>query len=85
MPCSNKQDRNLWPNSTTTEPAAYLLSPEVYESMLERLNADLRAAIQDGIDSGTAISAADVFAGLGTCYAEPGNKRAAKTNGKRSA
>lgn len=26
-------------------PAAYLLSPEVYESMLERLNADLRAAI----------------------------------------
>ena len=33
-------------------PAAYLLPPHVYEAMLERLNADLRVAIQEGIDSG---------------------------------
>jgi antitoxin StbD len=57
-------------------PAAYLLSPEVYESMLERLNADLRTAIQEGIDSGPAIPAADVFAELDARYAEPVRKRA---------
>jgi len=50
-------------------PAAYLLSPEVYESMLDRLNADLRAAIQEGIDSGPGISSEDVFAELTTRYA----------------
>ena len=38
-------------------PAAYLLSPEVYGSMLERLSADLRAAIQVGMNSGPAIAA----------------------------
>lgn len=36
-------------------PAAYLLSPRVYEAMLERLNADLRAAIQQGVDSGSPV------------------------------
>jgi antitoxin StbD len=66
-------------------PAAYLLSPEVYESMLERLNADLRAAIQEGIDSGPAIPAGDVFAELNARYAEPGRKSAAKPSGKRTA
>lgn len=66
-------------------PAAYLLSPEVYESMLERLNADLRVAIQDGIDSGPAISAGDVFAELNARYSEPGNKPATKPSGKRTA
>ncbi len=69
-------------------PAAYLLSPEVYESMLERLNADLRMAIQEGIDSGPGIPAADLFAELNARYAEPGGKSAAKsatkTSGKRS-
>ncbi len=50
-------------------PAAYLLSPAVYESMLDRLNADLRAAIQEGIDSGPGISSEDVFAELTTRYA----------------
>ena len=30
--------------------------------MLQRLNADLRAAIQGGIDSGQAIAAEDMFA-----------------------
>lgn len=66
-------------------PAAYLLSPEVYESMLERLNADLRAAIQEGIDSGPAIAAEDVFAELTARYAEPmsATKPATKTSGKR--
>ncbi|MBK6279868.1 MAG: type II toxin-antitoxin system prevent-host-death family antitoxin [Gammaproteobacteria bacterium] len=67
-------------------PAAYLLSPEVYESMLERLNADLRAAIQEGIDSGPAIAAEDVFAELTARYAEPKRtaKPATKTSGTRS-
>ena len=67
-------------------PAAYLLSPEVYESMLERLNADLRATIQEGIDSGPAIAAEDVFAELTARYAEPksATKPATKTSSKRS-
>ncbi|MCK6412382.1 MAG: type II toxin-antitoxin system prevent-host-death family antitoxin [Azonexus sp.] len=61
-------------------PAAYLLPPHVYEAMLERLNADLRVAIQEGIDSGPAIAAEDVFAELNARYAEP----TIKTSGKRS-
>jgi len=64
-------------------PAAYLLSPDVYASMLQRLNADLRAAIQEGIDSGPAIAAEDVFAELNERYAEP--KRPAAKTGKRAA
>jgi antitoxin StbD len=69
-------------------PAAYLLSPEVYKSMLERLNADLRAAIQEGIDSGPAISADDLFAELNVRHAEPKRptpKSVAKNRGKRIA
>lgn len=65
-------------------PAAYLLPPHVYEAMLERLNADLRVAIQEGIDSGPAIAAEDVFAELEARYAEPASKSAIKTSGKRS-
>lgn len=65
-------------------PAAYLLSPQVYEAMLERLNADLRGAIQEGIDSGPAIPAADMFAELNTRYAEPSSELATKTNDKPS-
>lgn len=67
-------------------PAAYLLSPEVYESMLRRLNADLRASIQEGINSGPAIDAEDVFAELTARYAEPqlAAQSAPKTRGKRS-
>lgn len=69
-------------------PAAYLLPPHVYEAMLKRLNADLRAAIQEGINSGPAIAAEDVFAELDARYAEPGSKSATKatikTGGKRS-
>jgi antitoxin StbD len=53
------------------KPAAYLLSPRVYEAMLERLNADLRAAIQEGIDSGEGIPAEDVLAELTARYATP--------------
>lgn len=52
-------------------PAAYLISPAVYESMLERLNADLREAIQAGIDSGPSISADDLFAELTSRYSLP--------------
>ena len=65
-------------------PAAYLLSPEVYESMLHRLNADLRAAIQEGTDSGPGISSEDVFAELTARYAEPCGKSTTKTSGKQS-
>ncbi len=67
-------------------PAAYLLSPEVYGAMLERLNADLRAAIQEGVDSRPAIEAEEVFAELTARYAEPKRttKPATKGSGKRS-
>ncbi|MFM9971916.1 MAG: type II toxin-antitoxin system Phd/YefM family antitoxin [Burkholderiales bacterium] len=65
-------------------PAAYLLSPQVYEAMLERLNADLRQSIQEGIDSGPAIAAEAVFTELNARYAEPG-KPAVKPSGKRKA
>lgn len=66
-------------------PAAYLLAPHVYEAMLERLNADLRAAIQEGIDSGPSIPADDVFAELGSRYGGPGRKSASRASRKRSA
>lgn len=52
-------------------PAAYLLPPHVYEAMLERLSADLRQAIQEGIDSGPAIAAEHVFAELSARYGDP--------------
>ena len=52
-------------------PAAYLVPPQVYEAMLERLNADLRAAIREGIESGPAIPVADLLAELNARYAEP--------------
>lgn len=65
-------------------PAAYLLPPHIYEAMLERLNADLRVAIQEGIDSGPSIAAEGVFAELNARYAESGSKPAIKTSGKRS-
>ncbi|MDP2824121.1 MAG: type II toxin-antitoxin system prevent-host-death family antitoxin [Sulfuritalea sp.] len=64
-------------------PAAYLLPPHVYEAMLKRLNADLRQAIQEGIDSGPAIPADQVFAELNARYAEP--KPTTKPSGKRTA
>lgn len=66
-------------------PAAYLLSPHVYEVMLERLNADLRQSIQEGIDSGPAVAADQVFAELNARYAEPCNKSVTKLRGKRKA
>ena len=53
--------------------------------MLERLNADLRQSIQEGIDSGPAIAADKVFAELNARYAEPGSKPATKPSGKRKA
>ena len=64
-------------------PAAYLLPPHVYEAMLERLSADLRQVIQDGIDSGPAISADQVFAELNARYADA--TPAIKPRGKRKA
>ena len=66
-------------------PAAYLLSPQVYEAMLERLNADLRQSIQEGIDSGPVIPADQVFAELNARYAEPRSKLVTKPRGKRTA
>ena len=61
-------------------PAAYLLPPHVYQAMLARLNADMRQAIQEGIDSGPAIPADELFAELNGRYAEP----AAQPKGKRT-
>lgn len=61
-------------------PAAYLLPAHVYEAMIERLTAEMRRAIQDGIDSGPAIPADQVFAELNARYAEPvkpGKRRSA--------
>lgn len=66
-------------------PAAYLLSPHVYEAMLERLNADLRQSIHEGIASGPAIPAEDVFAELNARYAEPTTESTTKPSGKRTA
>jgi antitoxin StbD len=54
-------------------PAAYLLPADVYEDMLERLNADLRSAIQDGISGGPAIPADAMLAELAGRHAEPGS------------
>ena len=64
-------------------PAAYLLPAHVYEAMLERLSADLRQTIQEGIGSGPAIPADQVFAELNARYADP--KTAIKPRGKRTA
>jgi len=57
------------------------------QNRLERLNADLRAAVLEGIDSGPAIAAADLFAELNDRYAEPKPstpKQSAKARGKRA-
>lgn len=59
-------------------PAAYLLSPQVYKAMLDGLNSDLRGLIQQGIDSGPAIPADDLFAELIARYVEPGGDPANK-------
>ena len=66
-------------------PAAYLLAPHVYEAMLERLNADLRQSIQDGIDSGPAVEADQVFAELNARYAEPDSQPTKRSGGKSKA
>jgi len=63
-------------------PAAYLLPPHVYEAMLERLSAELRQTIQEGIDSGPAIPADQMFAELNARYAD--SKPASKARGKRT-
>ncbi|MFT3778597.1 MAG: type II toxin-antitoxin system prevent-host-death family antitoxin [Ottowia sp.] len=52
-------------------PAAYLVSPETYAAMVKHLNAGLRAAVQEGIDSGPAIPAEQVLAELQARYAQP--------------
>lgn len=62
-------------------PAAHLLPPHVYEAM--RLHAELRAAIQEGLDSGPAIAAEDVLAELDARYAGPGGQVANRAS-KRS-
>lgn len=62
-------------------PAAHLLPLHVYEAML--LHADLQAAIQEGLDSGPALSAEDVFAELDARYAGPGGQPANRAS-KRS-
>jgi hypothetical protein len=54
----------------------------VYEAMLERLNDDLRNAIHEGMASGPAIPADDVFAELKARYAEPRAPRQSGTKRK---
>ena len=66
-------------------PAAYLLSPSVYEAMLERLNADLQASIREGINSGDALPADQVFAELNRRYAEPAAGAPVKATQKSAA
>lgn len=51
---------------------------------LERLNVDLCTEIQQGIESGDALPAEDVFAELNARYAEPG-RPAGKSGSKRRA
>jgi len=51
-------------------------SPQAYEAMVRRLNADLRDAIQEGIDSGPPIDADTVLDELEARYgAEAGPAR----------
>jgi antitoxin StbD len=52
-------------------PAAYLLSPAIYEAMLERLNADLRQVILEGIESGPPIPDKVLYKELTARYTEP--------------
>ena len=62
-------------------PAAYLISHQTYAAMLEQLNTGLRAAIQEGMDSGPAIPADQVLTELQARYAEP---QAVGRRGKRT-
>jgi antitoxin StbD len=64
-------------------PAAYLLLPHVYEAILERLSAEMRRTIQEGVDSGPAIPADQVFAELNARYAD--SEPAIKPSAKRTA
>ena len=64
-------------------PAAYLVPPHIYQAMADRLNADLRAAIQEGVDSGPAISSDQMFKELDARYAEGEGKNGVKANCKR--
>lgn len=64
-------------------PAAYLVPPHVYQAMAERLNADLRAAIQEGVDSGPAIPSGEMFKELDARYAESESKQGVRGNRKR--
>jgi antitoxin StbD len=64
-------------------PVAYMLPAHVYEAMLNRLNADLRMAIQYGIDSGPAVAAEDLFAEFNERYAEPRRGSATRAHAKR--
>lgn len=52
-------------------PASYLLSPAVYEAMLERLNVDLRQAVMEGIESGATIPYEVIYKELTSRYTEP--------------
>jgi len=66
-------------------PAAYLVPAHVYAAMLQRLNANLRAAIDEGINSGPEIPAADLFAELQARYGQAVEEPPLKTTRKRSA
>lgn len=65
-------------------PAGYLLSPQVFEAIVQRLTADLRTSILEGINSGEAISADRVFEELNNRYSESDGAPARKPRRKRS-
>jgi antitoxin StbD len=65
-------------------PAGYLLSPQVFEAIVQRLTADLRTSILEGINSGEAISADRVFEELNNRYSESDDAPARKPRRKRS-
>ena len=68
---------------TTADIVSKLPPRHVYEAMLERLSAELRQTIQEGIDSGPPIPADQVFAELNARYAD--SKPAIKPRDKRKA
>lgn len=65
-------------------PAAYLLPPHVYEAMLERLNADLRVTIHEGIAAAKASPPRTYSPSSYPLRRTACNKTATKTRGKRS-
>jgi hypothetical protein len=59
-------------------PEAHLVSPHIDQAMAGRVSADLRGAIREGVDSGPAIPAGEIFKELGGRYAGSEMKNAVR-------